>query len=715
MDPSKSYNEVYHIMLKKYKNNTQRVKRMTNRLLESNFPITFGQIEAFLQRYEGKPRLAQENIGELMDIPTLADEADEFKAYHVLKACVEKVASTMKRSGLVNLFLQLRQWLDEAGAMLDTHMPLTEVDINCADNRRSAAKGTLILREYACEAIIDWWANSISIQKTFRGHFQYLCYREICTRRCNSATAIQCFVRSVFAAEYKKNLLEQQQSQWEQLWDEEKNLFYWYDTVSGGTTWEEPAVYRPMIRARRSQKLIQAWPLLGQAMSSNIQNEQMCVICTDEIATRACSCSDCIASSASGRKKQLCFICFHEKHRGLKKQTQKFEYIINKARPLMCGICELPSTRQCFGLRVSASAKYELKVLIESSSTTGGVLLSRVEFTDIITKKMKLPMSRARVNAAYEFCRGKDTTKSNNRALWTCFQNYVHSASKECGGHYCTECWEITHKSGSRLHHFFIGYKAMAIVCVECRKAPAQKRCIECQDDFCSACVLALHKHGRRSRHILQNIVESIPVGQVYCENCSVRGATEVCKTCGGQFCDACERFFHREKCDVTENIIANGTFPLTCSVCSNPPDKLCKDCGEVYCNLTWVGNPGCFQKLHVKGERLRHNVILLADIQRREKLPDDDSMSRQEDNVTEPLRLEQYWNVKQAEREERLYSEARSEFMKLFPQATPDDGASKKSNIKRRGQRISSLLLMIKKVTTKFDKPFRRSLHRKD
>lgn len=80
---------------------------MTKFLLEGNFPLRLVKSKRFLQRCEGKLRLAQENIRELMFIPTLTDEADEIKEYHVLKACVEKVANTMKRSSLVNIFLQL--------------------------------------------------------------------------------------------------------------------------------------------------------------------------------------------------------------------------------------------------------------------------------------------------------------------------------------------------------------------------------------------------------------------------------------------------------------------------------------------------------------------------------------------------------------------------------------------------------------------------------
>eukprot|EP00621_Florenciella_sp_RCC1693_P002212 CAMPEP_0182537250 /NCGR_PEP_ID=MMETSP1323-20130603/21587_1 /TAXON_ID=236787 /ORGANISM="Florenciella parvula, Strain RCC1693" /LENGTH=93 /DNA_ID=CAMNT_0024747601 /DNA_START=140 /DNA_END=417 /DNA_ORIENTATION=- len=33
----------------------------------------------------------------------------------------------------------------------------------------------------------------------------------------------------------------------------------------------------------------------------------------------------------------------------------------------------------------------------------------------------------------------------------------------------------------------------------------------------------------------------------------------------------------------------------------------MCTQCGEVYCSVKWMGNPGCFAKQHRKGNRRTH------------------------------------------------------------------------------------------------------------
>eukprot|EP00816_Leptocylindrus_hargravesii_P011923 CAMPEP_0196823986 /NCGR_PEP_ID=MMETSP1362-20130617/89942_1 /TAXON_ID=163516 /ORGANISM="Leptocylindrus danicus, Strain CCMP1856" /LENGTH=118 /DNA_ID=CAMNT_0042204071 /DNA_START=253 /DNA_END=609 /DNA_ORIENTATION=+ len=117
---------------------------------------------------------------------------------------------------------------------------------------------------------------------------------------------------------------------------------------------------------------------------------------------------------------------------------------------------------------------------------------------------------------------------------------------------------------------------------------------------------------------------------------------------------------------------------------------------------------------MHVKGERLHHKVTLLADIHQQKKVTENESIATQEDNVAEQSRFEQYQIAKRAEREERLYSEARSEFMKLFPQDTPGDCASKESKAKRQGMRGPSLFCKMIKMMKIFDKPLRKLRNRK-
>jgi hypothetical protein len=47
---------------------------------------------------------------------------------------------------------------------------------------------------------------------------------------------------------------------------------------------------------------------------------------------------------------------------------------------------------------------------------------------------------------------------------------------------------------------------------------------------------------------------------------------------------------------------------PTACVVCGKAPDVICKQCGDVYCSSKWMGNPGCFARMHRRGNRKAHS-----------------------------------------------------------------------------------------------------------
>ena len=114
------------------------------------------------------------------------------------------------------------------------------------------AKAALILRRDAVQVVIDWWNSTLLCQKSFRGHQQLVKYRETKAMRAKAATTMSGFFRThLFAKKYKKYLLRQQKSHWEQLWDEDAACFYWFNKSTSDNTWEEPNIpYRPMLRDR---------------------------------------------------------------------------------------------------------------------------------------------------------------------------------------------------------------------------------------------------------------------------------------------------------------------------------------------------------------------------------------------------------------------------------------------------------------------------------
>jgi hypothetical protein len=45
------------------------------------------------------------------------------------------------------------------------------------------------------------------------------------------------------------------------------------------------------------------------------------------------------------------------------------------------------------------------------------------------------------------------------------------------------------------------------------------------------------------------------------------------------------------------------------CVVCKELADKQCVECGDLYCSKVWMGNPGCFEQFHSKGNRATHTT----------------------------------------------------------------------------------------------------------
>ena len=103
-------------------------------------------------------------------------------------------------------------------------------------------------------------------------------------------------------------------------------------------------------------------------------------------------------------------------------------------------------------------------------------------------------------------------------------------------------------------------------------------------------------------------IFENIESGQIYCQECSVRVASDQCDTCGSNLCDSCMQH-HVRVCSVT--ILArSGIAPLSCNYCRKTPVYICLECDEAYCDTNGLESEGCFRSVHRNGKRLLHSCI---------------------------------------------------------------------------------------------------------
>jgi hypothetical protein len=76
---------------------------------------------------------------------------------------------------------------------------------------------------------------------------------------------IQCRIRCKIAFLYAAKLRQQQASEWEQLWNDREGRLYYFNRITQTSTYEDPMeLYRPLVRDRLSDRLVQAWPFLDE-------------------------------------------------------------------------------------------------------------------------------------------------------------------------------------------------------------------------------------------------------------------------------------------------------------------------------------------------------------------------------------------------------------------------------------------------------------------
>ena len=106
------------MFLKVYPNNATRIKACMKAILSSRFPLTGQQISVFLVKYAGKPSLAQDNIHELVNIPTLPSELEEAKVCRLYLIAVKKIAVILRGYMIQSIAVRLDSLLIRAEAML---------------------------------------------------------------------------------------------------------------------------------------------------------------------------------------------------------------------------------------------------------------------------------------------------------------------------------------------------------------------------------------------------------------------------------------------------------------------------------------------------------------------------------------------------------------------------------------------------------------------
>ena len=522
------------------------------------------------------------------------------------------------------------------------------------------AKAALLIRREVMDHMLKCEDAVKVMQTQGRGLiFRYKWMRIIITRRKMAGTIQRCY-RGARDRSIAHQLRLQQWSEWEQLWDERRQLMYYYNITTRESTYEEPKVpFRPLVRHLKSSALMQAWPFLDDdprygrtsapSTAGNIAPHLLCDVCSVRKAVRLCKqCplnsiapvyetartfsyfSSASSLSSQTRRRQytsFCFSCFTKNHsddpnmrihefqditsynnnnlennnnNNNNSDTNNSVSTLNQTY-LTCCECGEPATRKCLGVLDDDMVDELCLKLKRSNASEWMVILKQSNVAG--EKKLNMLLSQMQID---NIALGSDFLSS---VQLQSVRSVIERIRAECDETYCTKCYKDIHSGGKRANHLWRGFDPYASMCTVCTKSPTDYHCTECDSVYCKSCYKVFHGKGRKRKHTYSLHVEVITEEhQNLCVTCERRIATEACSRCGYLGCDSCYECIHKPACDKNEAINQEGMgYVQVCVLCGEKADKKCTQCGDMYCSKMWMGNPGCFAKFHHTGNRIHH------------------------------------------------------------------------------------------------------------
>ncbi|OWZ15595.1 hypothetical protein PHMEG_00010738 [Phytophthora megakarya] len=611
------------LVTQRFPNQQGRVAGLIRALRVSTTPISYRQLEMHLQmhlrRYAGRPDDAIANVSEIASLAIATREPQERSIFVLYRCCVERCVVYAANLKLSTLRRELSAVLRILGRLLPpstlsssssdagenenimgtaaTAATIPVVPISSEEEERllkqtlsryprctvkglwenevttsfSYAQMALYLREEALERVLAWERTALLCQTNFRMLRMRRWYVATQKTRSEAAITIQCAWRSLGARELRALLESQQQSPYEQRLDKRTDTFYFVYVPTDEKLLDEPRdevtggilPFRPMIQDRLTKRWMLAWPNYKPAsrrartpMSGRSVGTPWvaCSICTAERAARRCN--ECYSSV--GDYVDFCLACFYDGH-------------------------------------------------FPTSAAIGSDDISWHTYTSL--NPLSTPFFRC--------------VECSRPSILRCLP---------CNEHYCERCFTRVHARGkTRSRHAREWYAAHAVPCVECEMRVACQRCLTCQDALCEMCMTRTHARGRRAdgkTHMMELLPQPLEPGEAYCEQCNARRGDERCEFCAQTLCAVCHwssssssgvhSSQHALVC--VETALAEKRRELLgnrglCVECGKAADRECTTCGDRYCSVRWMGNPGCFERFHSKGKRSDH-TFTMVDVQ---------------------------------------------------------------------------------------------------
>lgn len=184
---------------KAYKNSLSRIQNILASILNSKYPITKFQLDAYLDLFSGKAGLAQDNVFIIVDKPTTSNYEEEREAYLILKGATRRILAIMKACKMMLLYKYIQREEVKAAEIMKQ---CDEETIKLGPKREKAsyvpflfswyfshsfsgleARAALILRVEVMEYVIRVEEATFLLQKRFRGLTRRLSYLRVQAKR----------------------------------------------------------------------------------------------------------------------------------------------------------------------------------------------------------------------------------------------------------------------------------------------------------------------------------------------------------------------------------------------------------------------------------------------------------------------------------------------------------------------------------------------------
>lgn len=641
---------IYNMFTKFFPTSVSRTRIACHTLCqEALFPHTKAQLEVYLKKYNDNVEAARINIHELIGKPTTHTYVEEKEALSVLLSAAKRICTVTSRYKITSIAARVRKAIDLANLVVlkgtrvmistDSDNGIDQQQAKGAVAKAAGGKGSAqpslsralcpgpegraahILRVHVLDFTLKTLKYVLVLQRRIRGFVKRSIYLRVSSIRRKAATLIQTTFRGFKDRELARHLRELQLADWEQLWDNKRNVMYYFNRITGESKFTEPrGLFRPLVRDRRSARLVQAWPHLdkspharesiasgndaeGQSGADQwtttispvngeeglplVSKNSLCVVCNIRRCTRFCF--DCATTTTQQTKSSTpitpyCFPCFQRMHES-DKQNHKYKDVTQSSQEhtsLQCCMCEQPATRKCQGILNDALIDSICIQLQYAPPDRWNSILQNANVGGI--RKLNLLLENYTQKANTDSTK-KEETGSNEMSNDDSFID--DKVAKKTGP-----------TSPSISHHTSNMQQYLVLTMVQLQKVRTMLESIrsECDECYCVSCYDEVHAGGKRAAHLWIGFQEHAPT----CRVCLRTPASHSCIDCSNTvYCDSCFKVFHSKgkkkrhrKEPIMEDIEPGYSYCQTCQ-----RRKATRRCDNADC--VFSGCDSCFTCMH--------------------------------------------------------------------------------------------------------------------